>query len=416
MMAHPMSPSLPLDTSRIRALFPAFQEDGLKGQAFFENAGGSYACRHVLERLEHYYRATKVQPYGAYPASIEAGKAMDLAYTRMGDVLGLNADWIHIGPSTSANTYVLAHAFARQLDEDDAIIVTDQDHEANSGAWRRLARHGVEVREWKIDPQTGHLDPSDLDNLLDAKVRLVAFPHCSNIVGEVNPAKGICSAIRAAGALSIVDGVSYAPHGMPDLSDISADIYMFSAYKTYGPHLGVMAIRPELAASLPNQGHHFNDDKPRYRLTPAGPDHAQVAALAGVSDHLEEVAAIAGPNIEGNSLFRRAHNATRLQESILMAPLLDWIGSQNNIRLIGPTTPQNRVPTISLALDRPGLEVARELTKHNVMAGGGHFYSQRTLQALGIDPDHGVLRLSFVHYTSPEEIDVLLQAMSKVLV
>ncbi len=409
-------PSLPLDTSRIRALFPAFREDGLKEQAFFENAGGSYTCRHVLERMEHYYRATKVQPYGAYPASIEAGEAMDLAYTRMGEVLGIGADWIHIGPSTSANTYVLAHAFGQQLGEGDAIVVTNQDHEANSGAWRRLARHGVEVREWKVDPETAHLNPANLDNLLDNKVRLVAFPHCSNIVGEVNPAKEICSAIRAAGAVSIVDGVSYAPHGMPDLGDINADIYMFSAYKTYGPHLGVMAIRPDLAASLPNQGHHFNDDKPRYRLTPAGPDHAQIAALAGIADYLEQVASLAGPETEGDTPFRAAHNATRLQESTLMAPLLNWIGSKNNIRLIGPDTPQNRVPTISLALNRPGLEVACELAGHNIMAGGGHFYSQRTLQALNIDPDHGVLRLSFVHYTTPEEIGALLQALSEVLV
>ncbi len=409
------NPSLPLDSSRVRALFPAFQEDGLKGQAFFENAGGSYTSRHVLERLEHYYRATKVQPYGAYPASIEAGEAMDLAYERIASILEVSADWIHIGPSTSANTYVLAHAFAQQLSDSDAIVVTNQDHEANSGAWRRLARHGVEVREWKIDPETGHLNPTDLDNLLDTRVRLVAFPHCSNIVGEINPAEKICNLIRAAGAVSIVDGVSYAPHGFPDLGEINPDIYMFSAYKTYGPHQGVMAIRPELAASLPNQGHHFNDDKPRYRLTPSGPDHAQIAALAGIADYLEEVANIAGPAIKGNSPFRRAHNAARAQESLLMAPLLNWIGSINNIRLIGPSTPQNRVPTISLTLDRPGLEVARELAQHNVMAGGGHFYSQRTLQVLAINPEHGVLRLSFVHYTTPGEIDNLIAALSKVL-
>ena len=409
------NPSLPLESSRVRALFPAFEQDTLKGRAFFENAGGSYTSGHVMDRLEHFYRATKVQPYGAYAASIEAGKAMDLAYTRMGETLGVDTNWIHIGPSTSANTYVLAHAFAQQLGEGDAIVVTNQDHEANSGVWRRLSSRGIEVREWGIDPETGHLHPGGLDSLLDKKVRLVAFPHCSNIVGEVNPAREICSAIRAAGALSIVDGVSYAPHGMPDLGEINPDIYMFSTYKTYGPHLGIMAIRPELAASLPNQGHHFNDDKPRYRLTPAGPDHAQIAALAGIADYLEQVASLAGPEIAGDSPFRVAHDATRLQESILMAPLLNWIGSRNNIRLIGPPTPQNRVPTLSLALDRPGLEVARELAEHKIMAGGGHFYSRRTLEALNVDPRHGVLRLSFVHYTTPGEISALIQALSRIL-
>ncbi len=406
-----MSFPLPLDASLIRANFLAFDEPSLKGQAFFENAGGSYTCKQVLKRFEHYYRANKVQPYGAYPASITAGQAMDYAYQRIAEALEIESDWIHIGPSTSQNTYVLAASFASILEPGDAIVVTNQDHEANSGVWRKLAKIGVEVREWKIDPDSGHLDQKALVPLLDEKVRFVAFPHCSNIVGEINPARQICKTIHEAGALAIVDGVSYAPHGLPDLGEINPDIYLFSAYKTYGPHLGIMAIRPSLAASLPNQGHHFNDNKPRYRLTPAGPDHAQIAALAGVPDYLEALADIAGPDIEGKSAFRRASNAQRAQETALMAPLLDWLSARNDVRLIGPKIPQNRVPTISLKLAMPGLEMAKRLARHSIMAGGGHFYGQRTLEGLGIDPEHGVLRLSFVHYTSSEEIDRLITAL-----
>jgi len=406
-----MSFPLPLDSSLIRANFLAFDEPSLKGQAFFENAGGSYTCKQVLERFERYYRASKVQPYGAYPASIKAGEAMDYAYQRIAEALEIESDWIHIGPSTSLNTYVLAASFASILKPGDAIVVTNQDHEANSGVWRKLAGIGVEVREWKIDPDSGHLDQNSLIPLLGDKVRFVAFPHCSNIVGEINPARQICQTIHAAGALAIVDGVSYAPHGLADLSDMDPDIYLFSAYKTYGPHLGIMAIRPSLAASLPNQGHHFNEHKPRYRLTPAGPDHAQIAALAGVPDYLETLADIAGPSVAGKSAFRRAHNAQRAQETALMAPLLDWLNARNDLRLIGPKTPQNRVPTISLKLAMPGFEMAKRLANHSIMAGGGHFYGQRTLEGLGIDPEHGVLRLSFVHYTSSEEIDRLTIAL-----
>lgn len=403
--------SLPLDSARIRALFPAFSEPSLKDQAFFDNAGGSYTCQHVLDRLDHYYRATKVQPYSPYPAAQAAGDAMDLGYARTAEAMNLTEDWIHIGPSTSANTYVLGKAFAEQLQQGDAIIVTNQDHEANSGTWRKLAKTGVEVREWQVDPQTGNLDPTKLDDLLDEKVKLVAFPHCSNVVGEINPVKDICVRIKAAGAISVVDGVSYAPHGLPDVSALGADIYLFSAYKTYGPHQGVMAIRPEVAAQIPNQGHFFNDDKPRYRLTPAGPDHAQIAALAGVADYLEEVAKIAGDDTEGATAFARAHNAMRAQEIALMEPLLDWLRSSNRLRLIGPDTPDNRAPTIAIALDQPGLDVAQRLAKHGINATGGHCYAYRLLQALGIDPNQGVLRLSFVHYTTPEEISTLINAL-----
>jgi selenocysteine lyase/cysteine desulfurase len=403
---------LPLHPARIRALFPAFAESSLTGQAFFENAGGSYTGQPVLDKLEHYYRATKVQPYGVYAASAEAGAAMDRAYQRMAAAFNVSPDWIHFGPSTSANTYALAHAFSSWLKAGDAIVVTNQDHEANTGNWRKLARHGIEVREWAVDPVTGRLSLDTLDAVLDEKVRLVAAPHCSNIVGEINPIAEVAKRAHAIDAVVVVDGVSYAPHGIPDLQALGADIYMFSAYKVYGPHQGVMAVRPELAAQLPNQGHYFNDIKPRYRLTPAGPDHAQIAATAGIADYFEAVSEIAGDAVEGTDPFRRAHTAMRAQEVALIAPLLDYLSNRNDVRLIGPSDPQIRAPTIALHHAKPGVELARRLAKHGIMAGGGNFYAVRLLEALGIDPqNHGVLRLSFVHYTSPEEIQQLIKAL-----
>ncbi len=366
----------------------------------------------MLDRLDRYYRATKVQPYGWYSASEQAGAAMDFAYARLAEALNVSADWIQFGPSTSANTYVLGQAFARWLKPGDAVIVTDQDHEANAGAWRRLASMGADLREWRIDPDSGHLDLAGLDDLLDETVRLVAFPHCSNIVGEINPAKEIAARAHSVGAVVVVDGVSYAPHGLPDVAALGADIYLFSTYKTYGPHQGVMAIRPELAAGLPNQGHFFNDNKPRCRLTPAGPDHAQIAASAGIADYLARVAEIAGKAVSGPTPFRRAHDAMRAQETALLTPLLDFLNANaNRLRLIGPKTVENRAPTVCLALSEPGREAARRLAGHGIMAGGGHYYGWRPLNALGIDPEYGVLRLSFVHYTAPEEIDRLIAAL-----
>ena len=405
-----MSPALPLDPARIRAQFPAFAEPSLQDQAFFDNAGGSYTSQAVLDRLEHYYRATKVQPYGVSPASIAAGEAMDLAYGRLAAALNVTPDWLHFGPSTSANTYVLGHAFGERLNHGDAIVVTNQDHEANSGAWRRLAARGVDVREWRIEGDTGHLDPARLDALLDDRVKLVAFPHCSNIVGEINPVAEIVARVHAVGAVAVVDGVSYAPHGLPDVQALGADIYLFSAYKTYGPHQGIMAVRPELAAELPNQGHFFNASRLRYRLTPAGPDHAQIAACAGIADYLETVAAIAGGAGDG-SPFRRAPAAMREQETVLIAPLLAYLAGRNGSRLIGPADPTRHAPTVSVALHEPARPVAARLARHGIMAGGGHFYAWRVLEGLGVDPEHGVLRLSFVHYTSPEEIDRLIAAL-----
>ncbi|WP_417583030.1 aminotransferase class V-fold PLP-dependent enzyme [Pelagibacterium sp.] len=404
-----MSAALPLAPDAVRAHFPAFAEPSLSDWAFFENAGGSYTARQVINRLADFYAKTKVQPYGAYPASISGGEAMDLAYERMATALNVAVEAVQFGPSTTANTYVLAQAIGQWLEPGQTIVVTDQDHEANSGALRRLAEKGITIREWRSDPETGHLDPASLDALLDETVRVVAFPHASNIVGEINPVANICRKLKSVGVISMVDGVSYAPHGLPDVTALGADIYLFSAYKTFGPHQGIMVVRPDLNQELPNQGHFFNADLPRKRLTPAGPDHAQIAASAGICDYLEAIAALSGGS-EGDP-FRRAETLIHAQEQALLEPLMEYLRSRSDLRLIGPSAAHLRAPTIALELGEPGIAAAKRLANHKIMAGGSHFYAYRLLQRLGIDPEKGVLRLSFVHYTSPEEIDRLITAL-----
>lgn len=404
-----------LDLNFIRAQFPAFDEPGLGEMAFFENAGGSYTSRFVIDRLVRFYTARKVQPYAPYEASMLAGREMDEARLRLAAMLGVDNDELSFGPSTTQNTYVLAQAFRQMLSEGDAIIVSGQDHEANSGPWRRLADAGIEVREWQIDPETGHLNPADLDNLLDDKVRLVCFPHVSNVVGEVNDVAAICARIGAAGAYSCVDGVSYAPHGFPDVSALGADIYLFSAYKTYGPHQGIMTIRRELGEKLPNQGHDFNAGTLYQRFTPAGPDHAQVAASAGMADYVDALAAHHG--IEGGPRARSAGVSALMQahEQALLAPLLEHFSQRNDTRLIGAASAKGRVPTVAVALHEHGAEAAARLAPHGIMAGGGDFYAQRALGAMGVDPEKGVMRLSFVHYTTDAEVKKLIRVLDRVL-
>ncbi|MET4102066.1 selenocysteine lyase/cysteine desulfurase [Roseovarius sp. MBR-78] len=404
-----------LDNDFVRAQFPAFAEPSLDGQAFFENAGGSYTCAPVIARLERYYRSRKVQPYGPYEASRLAGEEMDEARQRLAAMLGIGTDELSFGPSTSANTYVLAQAFRQWMEPGDAIIVTNQDHEANSGPWRRLAEAGFDVREWKVDPESGLLDPADLENLLDERVRLVCFPHCSNVVGAVNPVVEITAVAHAAGAFVCVDGVSYAPHGLPEVGRMGPDIYLFSAYKTYGPHQGIMVIRRELARLLPNQAHHFNGDVLYKRFTPAGPDHAQVAACAGIADYIDALAAHHGITGSPTERNRGVHDLMRAHEVALLQPLLDHLKERNSVRLLGPGDAAARAPTVALALDRPGAEAAAVLAAHGIMAGGGDFYAQRPLGAMGIDPGHGVLRLSFVHYTSADEVARLMVALDDIL-
>ncbi len=405
-----------LDIDFVRSQFPAFKEPTLQGQAFFENAGGSYTSKFVIDRLYRYYTQRKVQPYAPYEASRLAGEEMDEARTRLSGVLNIPVNDLSFGPSTTQNTYVLAQALRQMLNAGDAIIVTNQDHEANTGPWRRLAESGIEVREWKVDKNTGFLDLAELSNLLDGKVKLVTFPHVSNIVGQINPVAEICAMAQDAGAVTCVDGVSFAPHGLPDIKALGADIYLFSAYKTYGPHQGIMYIKSDLAMRLPNQAHYFNADSAYKRFTPAGPDHAQIAASAGMVDYIE---AIHDHHFDtGVSLAEKARATLKLQaahEAELLAPLLDYLRGRNDVRLIGADKAEERVPTVAIGLERAAGGVAQDLVKHGIMAGGGDFYAVRLLKGLGIDPSHGVLRLSFVHYTNAQEVEKLMKALDQTL-
>jgi selenocysteine lyase/cysteine desulfurase len=342
---------------------------------------------------------------------------MDEARDRLAAMMGVQREEVSFGPSTSANTYVLAQAVRKWLaGTDGAVVVTDQDHEANSGVWRRLADDGIEVREWQINRETGSLDPERLAALLaDGRVRLVCFPHCSNVIAEINDVAALCAMAKAAGARSVVDGVSYAPHGFPDVAGLGCDVYLFSAYKTYGPHQGIMVIRQDFGFQLPGQGHFFNHATLYKRHTPAGPDHVQIAACAGMADYIDALAARHGVTGDAAARNRGVHDLMRAQEVAVIQPLLDYLGGRNDLRLLGPRDAARRAPTVAVELDRAAEPVSEELGRNGIACWAGDFYAVRPLEALGIDREKGVLRMSAVHYTSAEEVARLIVALDRVL-
>lgn len=405
-----------LDIEFVRAQFPAFSEPSLDGFAHFENAGGSYACGPVVEQLNRYYRQTKLQPYYEFAPSHIAGQQMDGAYERMATWLNVAPDEVNFGPSTTANTYVVGQALRGILTPGDEVVVTNQDHEANIGAWRRLEADGITIREWQVDPVTGELDPDDLDDLLSDRTRMVAFTHCSNIVGTVNPVRKLADRIHAADALVFVDGVAYCPHGLPDVDALGADLYLFSLYKVYGPHLGVMVMRRALNEQLPNQGHFFNSEYATKRFTPAGPDHAQIASVNGVIDYFEAVHEhhFAGDKDTGKS--DRIHNLLRSHEIALVRPLLDFLDQNPVVRIVGSTDGSKRAPTVSFKVaNQSSADLARNLGERGIGVGVGNCYAYRLIEALGIDPDDGVVRTSLVHYTRREEVDHLISVLDELI-
>jgi cysteine desulfurase family protein (TIGR01976 family) len=412
-----------LDLEFVRSQFPAFGVPGNKEQSFFENAGGSFACRQTIDTLARYYTETKVQPYAEYGPSMGAGALMDRSRERWAEALGVSRHEVVFGPSTSMNTYVLATAFGGLLGPGDEIIVTNQDHEANTGAIRRMAeRNGCVLREWRTDPDTGLLDLAAFEALVGERTRLVTVPHASNIVGQENDIAAITGIAHRVGARVIVDAVAFAPHTIADVAALDADVYLFSLYKTYSVHQGLMVVRNGLLDELPNQSHFFNVTEPSKRLNPAGPDHAQVASSGAVLDYVQLLHEHHGGSAtDGLRLAcENVSNLWQAHEDTLTPAVLDALGARSDVRLIGARSLDaaagHRCPTIAfspLAIEPDAAQ--RGLVERGVQTSSGHFYAYRVLEGLGLDPERGVVRLSFVHYTSRADIDRALGALVDVL-
>jgi cysteine desulfurase family protein (TIGR01976 family) len=408
-------PDLDLDLDFVRRQFPVFGSEA-GDWAMLENAGGSYACAQTIDALSRHYVERKVQPYHPAEPSAAAGRAMDRSLARWAEALGVDVDEVHLGPSTSANTYVLAQAFGELLGPDDEVIVTDQDHEANRGSIERAVRRaGATLRVWHVDPDTGLLDPSDLEDLLDARTRLVHLPHASNVVGVVNDVHRLVRLVHEAAAWAVVDGVSAAPHGIPDVAHLHADVYLFSLYKVFSVHQGAMVVRRPLLDALPNQGHFFNADVVHKKLNPAGPDHPQVAAAGAVLDLVQAEAEHHGdPTDDLRSACAAVGARWQAHERSVVEPLLEWLADRPDVRLLGPVDDAagHRCPTVAFALaHHDPVAVATALAERRVAVGVGHFYAWRTLQAMGVDPARGVLRASMVHYTSADDVERLLEGL-----
>ena len=404
-----------LNVAFCRELFPASCWDW----AFFENAGGSYVPKSVIKRLTDYMTECQVQPGGPFPSGTLAQQRMDEGHRNMADMIGAATDEVVIGPSTSANIDVLSRALRPLWSQGDEVIVTNLNHEANSGPWRRLAETGIRIVEWPVNPDTAQLDVDLLDRLISDKTRLVALPHVSNITGDINDVKIITKRVREAGALVCADGVAYAPHRFVDVKDWDVDFYAFSLYKTYGPHIGLLYGKKELLLEAKSRHHYFiPESATSYKMNPAGPQHEIIASLSGIADYINAVAAEHLDELP-NDLFSRTRAVYDLftrHEGNLAKIFIDWAGSRENVRLIGRMNADtgSRAPTFSFVAEGKSSEqIAQAVATDRIGIRHGDFYARRLVEAVGIDPEDGVVRCSMAHYNTVEEAERLVAALDK---
>ncbi|MFB3150306.1 MAG: cysteine desulfurase-like protein [Alphaproteobacteria bacterium] len=415
-----MSGTRRLDIDFVRRQFPALGSGPYAEWAFFENAGGTYVPRSVIERTGAYMTQTQVQPGTASAASTLAAERIAEGERQMAEMIKAEPGEVMIGPSTTMNMYLLSHAIGEWFGEGDELIVTNQDHEANIGAWRRLAERGVTVKEWRVDPETAELEIGALESLLSARTKLVCFPHCSNLLGGFNDVAGITRVVHDAGALVCVDAVAYAPHRAIDVKAWDVDFYGFSLYKLFGPHIAVLYAKRQHFDRARGQNHYFLDDEVPLKLLPGGPNHEFTAAIGGVIDYFE---ALYHHHFEEpeNTLAGRIAKVFGLiaaYEDALGARFVRFLESKPNVRLLGRggDAPGARAPTFSFAVDgRDPAEFPAHMDGHKVAIRSGHFYALRLIAGLGLERPGAVTRASMVHYNSTEEVDRLIAGLDEVI-
>lgn len=401
-----------LDLAFVRSQFPALAS----GFAFFDNAGGSQVLKTVADRVSEYLLTTSVQTGASYVHSQRATERLAEARAKIARLVNAaRPEEIVLGPSTTVLMRFLATAMAGQFKPGDEIVVTTFDHESNIGPWHTLEERGVVFKTWSIDPETFAVDLDELDRLMTDRTKLVCVTHTSNILGSIMPIAEIARRVQARGAKICVDGVAYAPHRAVDVAALGVNYYVFSFYKTYGPHFAVAYGRYDDLLELDGLYHYFyGRDKVPMKLEPGNTNYELAWGCTGIVDYLDALGGGAGDR----AAIERAFEAIGAHEETVGERLLAYLRERNDVRIVGSRSADRavRVPTISFKVEgRDSGEIVKAVDEAEVGIRYGDFHSRRLVEHLGLAHGSGVVRVSMVHYNTIEEVDRLVTALDRAL-
>jgi cysteine desulfurase family protein (TIGR01976 family) len=399
----------------VRGQFPA-----LTGEwTFFDNAGGSQILEPVARRIHEYLTSSSVQLGASYAVSRLADERVAAATEAMAAYINAaHASEVVMGPSTSMLLRILSICLCETLAPGDEIIVTNCDHEANIGPWVDLAKKGMTIKTWSVNPDTWDLRIEDLEKLMTERTRLVALTHASNIIGAINPIKDIARVVHEHDAMICVDGVAFAPHRRIDVQELDVDFYALSFYKVYGPHYALAYAKREHLDRMPGINHFFIESIP-YKFQPGNVNYELCYGMLGLWDYLAGFAGAHGRrDLEGDrrGQVEFAFDTIARHEEALAGRLIDYLAGKPGVRLIGlsESDRQRRVPTVSFVLaGRRSDSITIEVDKHNIGIRYGDFYARRLIEDLGLVPQNGVIRVSMVHYNTLEEVARLIDVFDR---
>ncbi len=401
----------------VREQFPALES----GFVFMDNAGGSQILGSSVDYISDYLIHSNVQLGASYKVSALAGDRLSKVTGQIAGLLNTHdTKEVVIGPSSTMLLRILSLGLSAQWKDGDEVIVTNTDHEANVSCWTDLKDKGIKIKIWEVDPETLELRTNDLEKLLSPRTKLVAVTHCSNVLGTINPIKEIAAIVHEAGALICVDGVAYAPHRKVDVQELDVDFYTFSWYKVYGPHLAVMYGRLELLTEMKGINHYFfkPGDVP-YKFQPGNYNFELTYGLRAFPEYLIKFFDVHFPHLNATAeeKYRKSFELIAHYEEELASKLLNYLNSVSQLRIIGHTEAgaNLRVPTISFVHEKlKSPDIVAEVDKENIGIRYGDFYAKKLIHDLDLEKYGGVVRVSLVHYNTPEEVERLIAAFQKI--
>jgi len=413
-----------LDLERVRHQFPA-----LTGEAvYLDNPGGTQVAKQCLDRMLNYLIETNANHDGVFQTSRESDATARDSRRAAADFLGARPEEVVIGANMTTLTFHLTRSLAPWVNTGDSLAVTRLDHDANVTPWALLARdRGAEILWVDFHPEDGTLDLASLDRALEKKPKILAFGYASNALGTVNPVADITAKAHAAGAKVFIDAVHYAPHGAIDVAAIGCDFLACSAYKFFGPHLGLLYGKRELLEELSAYKVRPADNHIPFRFETGTPNFEAIAGLLGVMEYLEYVGdhfgedpgPVTGGEADGKKLkLRRASAAIRAYEKTLTAALYETLRAVPGITIYGITDPArfaDRVATFAFRLQNlEPRRIAEELDKDRVYAWSGNYYALEATTRLGVEDKGGMLRVGAVHYNTLEDIERLGRSLARI--
>ena len=411
-------------TEAIRSRFPALPRvHGGCEVAYFDGPGGTQVPRAVVESMADYLYHHNANTHWAYPTSAETDEAIANARQACADFLNAGADEIAFGANMTTLTFHLSRALGVNYGPGDEIVVTQLDHHANIAPWHRLAQEcRVTVRTISLIPETGQLDWHEFERSVTQRTRLIAIGAASNALGTINDVPRAIRLARAVGALVFVDAVHYVPHQLADVRVLDCDFLAMSAYKFYGPHIGVLFGKRELLQAI---------DFPKLMPAPdSGPERAETGTqnqegMVGAAAAIDFLAGLDETNLSDNATgvgsapSRRmqlvaAYNRLHERNAVLVQRLWNGLSSLKGVRLYGPPPDLPRTPTISFTVDGvSSTDVARQLSRRGLFLSHGDFYAATVVERLGLGRE-GLVRAGCACYTTPDEIERLIEAVAEV--